>query len=246
VPATSDDPDRVATVDTNAPPRVDALPEIDAPAATPPETSAPTETAPPPIATASQTSPSAVPAPPAIAEAPAAAASGRYAVNLGSYANAANASALVASLKSSGLPAHSDPITVDGKAVQRVRLGPYAQRGEAEAGRLAATRLRSDLNATVVALDGEAEAAPRASVRTPVAAGFAVQLGALKTEADANTLSARARGAGFTAFVERATTEAGPLWRVRVGPELQRARAEQLKTSIAAKLGIDGVVVSHP
>jgi DedD protein len=231
------DPDRVVTIESEVAPRIDAMPESAAPASSP--APAP-DTAPPAPAPAD-----AVPAPIA-APLPASVSSGRYAVNLGSYANGANASALVASLKAAGLAAHADPITLDGKTVQRVRLGPYAQRGEAEAARLAASRVRSDLPAAVVALDGEAEATARAPVRAPVAAGFAVQLGALKSEADANTLSARARGAGFASFVERATTEAGPLWRVRVGPELQRARAEQIKAAIATKLGIDGVIVSHP
>ena len=246
VPA-SDDPGRIVTVEADAAPRVDALPESDQPATAPTVATPGADASPAPVAI--EPVPAAAPREVAPATTPSAASatsSGRYAVNLGSYANAANANALVASLKAAGLPAHGDPISLDGKTVQRVRLGPYAQRGEAEAGRLAATRLRSDISASVVALDGETDAAPRPPVRLPVAAGFAVQLGALKSEADANTLSARARGAGFTAFVERATTEAGPLWRVRVGPELQRARAEQLKASIATKLGIDGVIVSHP
>jgi DedD protein len=235
----AEDPDRVVTVDVVATPRVDALPEELAAApgaasATPP----PAAAAPAPAASTAAT--------PSATSIPAATSSGRYAVNLGSYGNTANASALVAALKAAGLPAHADPIALDGKTVQRVRLGPYAQRGEAEAGRLAATRLRSDLAASVVALDGETEATPRALARTPASGGFAVQLGALKSEADANALRERARSAGFTAFVERVTTEAGALWRVRVGPELQRARADQLKASISAKLGIDGVVVAHP
>lgn len=233
----ANEPDRVVTVEADVTPRVDALPEQGEPA---PQPVAPVAATPAPAPAPTTPPPADTPVRPAPTP------GGRYAVNLGSYANAANASALVASLKAAGLPAHSDAVTLDGRTVQRVRLGPYAQRGEAEAGRLAASRLRADIAATVVAIDAEADAAARAPVRAPVAAGFAVQIGALKSEADANALSARARSAGFTSFVERAATESGPLWRVRVGPELQRARAEQLKASIATKLGIDGMIVSHP
>ena len=84
------------------------------------------------------------------------------------------------------------------------------------------------------------------SVRPAVAAGFAVQIGALKSETDAIALRDRARGAGFTTYVERVNTEAGVLWRVRIGPEIQRANADRIKGEVKAKLQIDGNVVSHP
>lgn len=234
--------DQVVTVETDAPARTDALPEDLAPAAPGPAVDATEAVDAIEVAPAVTPPPAASPAPSTV---PAATPGGGYAVNLGSYGNAGNATALVASLKAAGLPAYVEASTLDGKPVQRVRLGPYAQRGEAEAARLAATRLRADLPAAVVALDVGGAAAP-APVRAAVASGFAVQIGALKTEADANLLRERARAAGFTTYVERTTTDAGPLWRVRVGPELQRANADRLKAAIAQKLQIDGMVVSHP
>jgi DedD protein len=248
-PADADDPNRIVAVDAANVPRVDAQPEGPATATDVPPASS--TTPPPPVATPPAATPAApeaapVASAPAPASTPATTPGGRYVVNLGSYGNAANASALVASLKAAGLPAYAESLQVEGKAVQRVRLGSYAQRGEAEAARLTATRVRTDLSATVVALGTEAGAAAPAPARAPVAAGFAVQIGALKSEPDANTLAARARGAGFTAFVERVVTDDGPLWRVRVGPELQRANAERLKTQVAQKLQIDGMVVTHP
>ncbi|MEZ5544634.1 MAG: SPOR domain-containing protein [Lysobacteraceae bacterium] len=170
---------------------------------------------------------------------------GGYAVNLGSYVNLANADALVAQLKQKNLPAYAEPVQLDGKPAKRVRLGPYAQRGQAESARLSAQLVRKDVPAAVVALDGEASAP--AAAKPAVAAGFAVQIGALKTEEDANQLRNRARAAGFPAYVERAVTGAGVLWRVRVGPELQRANAEKARDEIRAKLNIaDANVVAHP
>lgn len=250
-PAT-DDPNRVATVDVPYTPREDAAPEADAaPAATPqatPPAVTPAASAPAPAASAPTVPAATAPAVAAPVATPMAASpDGRYAVNLGSYANLANARALIASLKAAGLPAYGDDVQSAGNPALRVRLGPFAQRGEAESARLNALRVRKDLPSSVVALDGEpAPTAAATPARPAVAAGFAVQIGALKSEADANTLRNRARSAGFTTYVERVNTEAGALWRVRIGPEIQRANADRIKAEVKAKLQIDGNVVSHP
>jgi cell division septation protein DedD len=85
---------------------------------------------------------------------------------------------------------------------------------------------------------------------TPPAAadtGFAVQLGAFASATEANKLRDRARAAGLRAFVESVRTDKGVLSRVRVGPVLTRAEADQLKTQVVAKLGIgDAIVKPHP
>jgi cell division septation protein DedD len=104
--------------------------------------------------------------------------------------------------------------------------------------------MQRDLPTSIISLDANTNAP--APARSAAAAGFAVQLGALRSEADANLLRERARGAGFPAFVERVNTDAGTLWRVRVGPELDRASAERRRDAIKARLSIDGLVVGHP
>ncbi len=85
-------------------------------------------------------------------------AGGRYVVSLGTYSNAANAQSLVASLKNAQLPAYAEPVTVAGKSETRVRIGPYPQRGDAEAARLKAQQVRKDMSAVVTALDAAAPA----------------------------------------------------------------------------------------
>ena len=89
---------------------------------------------------------------------------------------------------------------------------------------------------------------PPAPAPKPAAAGvgFAVQLGAFSAEAEADKLRDRARAAGFNAFVEQVRTDKGTLNRVRVGPVADRAEADRLKAQLAARLGIDGFVQSHP
>ncbi len=100
-----------------------------------------------------------------------------------------------------------------------------------------------------------AAATPVAAAQKPVDApakpaasgiGFAVQLGAFGNADDASKLRDRARASGFSAFVEQVRTDKGMLNRVRIGPVVSRAEADQLKSQVAAKLGIDGIVRPHP
>ncbi|MCX7033602.1 MAG: SPOR domain-containing protein [Arenimonas sp.] len=273
-PAASDDPNAVATVDQTGQPA--ARVEFD-PAAEPapaPDTGtvqavdaatgmAPAEATPAPApASAPAATPAPVAAPVVAAPAaplPASAAGGRYAVNVGSFSNLDNARALADRLRAAGLPLTSESVDVAGKPAMRLRVGPYGDRTAAEAARL---RVESATGgaATVVALDGSARApatttaatrpaapAPAPSAATASRVGFAVQLGALSSEADANALRDRARAAGFVAFHQRVDTDRGAVWRVRVGPEADRASADRLRESVVAKLGTkDAIVVSHP
>ena len=93
------------------------------------------------------------------------------------------------------------------------------------------------------------EAGKPAAPSSPAATagvGFAVQLGAFGSAAEADKLRDRARSAGFSAFVQQVRTDKGTLSRVRVGPVMSRADADQLKAQVSAKLGISGIVQSHP
>ncbi|MET0655855.1 MAG: SPOR domain-containing protein [Pseudoxanthomonas sp.] len=123
-------------------------------------------------APATPTSSEAVPlgAPAADAMLPPSAAGGNYAVNFGAYATPADADAVIARLKQASLPAFREPATINGKPAFRVRIGPYAERADAEAVRLQAGRIRSDVKAQVVTLDAPtAPAAASASTSQPLA-----------------------------------------------------------------------------
>lgn len=184
-----------------------------------------------------------VPAP-AAEPIPAAAAGGDYVVQLGSYRDAGNARALDEALSADGLPAYLEQAEANGQAVTRLRLGPFASRGDAEAAAIRVRQLRPDLPAQVVAL---AEADPAsAAPRTLPETGFVVQLGAFGKTEDAQALRDRVRKAGFPAFSEGVDTENGRLYRVRVGPEVDKASAERLRARIKAELALDGLVVAFP
>ncbi len=111
-------------------------------------------------------------------------AAGNYAVNFGAYATEADADAVIAHLKKSNLPGFRQQDTINGRPAWRVRIGPYADRAQAELVRLEAGKIRGDVNAQVVVLDADKEpAAPAAAPATPAAApAAAVRSEALPAE----------------------------------------------------------------
>jgi len=97
---------------------------------------------------------------------PASAAGGDYAVHFGSYASADAAQSVVAALEKALLPSYSEAVQLNGKPAWRVRIGPFATQADAEAARLRATQVRSDVNARVVVLDAETAAPTPAPAAT--------------------------------------------------------------------------------
>src|SRR5690606_36017036 len=72
---------------------------------------------------------------------PAASAAGDYAVEFGDFPTLEQADAAVASLRASHLPGYREAATnAAGQAVQRVRIGPFATRADAESARLRASQ----------------------------------------------------------------------------------------------------------
>jgi cell division septation protein DedD len=112
--------------------------------------------------------PAAEPLPAAGVPQSAATAAGNFAVSFGAYATQADADAVLARVKQAALPGFVEPATINGKQAFRVRVGPYADRPQAESARLEAIRIRGDVNAQVVTLDAAATTAPTPSA-TPVA-----------------------------------------------------------------------------
>lgn len=250
--AGSNDADHVATVDVDASkppagPEVAVAPSRPAPAAsivvantsksatssTPPSTKTQT---PSPVAQAVAT-----PLPGGAG----AVANGAYALNLGTYANRANADKLIAKVGKQGYSAHGESTTYQGKPATRVVAGSFVDRAAAEAARL---KLKDALSGVPVALiastSNQTSDAPAAALPANRAGGWAVQLGAFGGEADANTMRDRLRQLGFDGYVDDIPSGNGKLWRVRAGPVSDRAAAEQLKAQIAAKMKISGIIVT--
>ncbi|WMJ68010.1 SPOR domain-containing protein [Stenotrophomonas sp. 24(2023)] len=109
--------------------------------------------------------------PPTVDTSPAVAA-GNYAVTFGAYGSQADADAVIAYLKRSQLPGFTETATINGRPAWRVRVGPYADRAQAEAARLQAVKVRADVKAEVITLDA-APAAPAAAASSTAAAAVA-------------------------------------------------------------------------
>ena len=249
------DPNRVVTVDTHAPPRTDALQDTPgAPAGHAPVAAAPAkpeakpESAKPEPAKPEATKPAAPtpetkPAP----VAPASNSGGRFAVHLGVYADQAHADQLVARLKAQKQPAYAEPTEYQGKPALRVRVGPFADRAAAESARLVIKQAEPKVPSSVVESGEQPKAdAPAASVAGNRPGGWAVQLGAFKSEPEANKLRDRLRNGGVAAFVDRSGTGEGALWRVRAGPYAERSAAEGARATIKSKFASEGIVVTQP
>lgn len=250
-PAGADAPakssDKLVTVDTKAPSTfeapddgkgVAAPPSSTAPAKAPANDArpAPAEPRPAPV----ETKPPVAVAPPAPG--------GRFSVNLGIYADQAHADALVAKLKKLEFPAYSEPTEYQGKSAQRVRVGPFADRAAAESVRLKIKQSEPKVPSSVVeAAEAQPAAdAPATAVAANRAGGWAVQLGAFKSEAEANKLRDRARAISVAAFVDRSGAGDQALWRVRAGPYADRAGAESARATLKQKLQTEGVIVTQP
>lgn len=199
-----------------------------------------------------------------------------YVLNLSAYANASSVDHLVRRVRGFGYPVLTRMITQAGKQLTLVTAGPFDTRTAAEAARLKITQAIPDVPAKLVEGLGHADSAvaaapvaatvkpmatravaasapaPAAPVAAPApavaprAGGFAVQLAALGSEADANALRDKLRAAGFDGFVDTVNVGGKTLWRVRAGPHTQHADAERVRDQIKAKLGIAGNVVSVP
>ncbi len=112
---------------------------------------------------------------------PPSAAAGNYAVNFGAYGSEADADAVIAHLKKSNLPGFRQADTINGRPAWRVRIGPYADRAQAELVRLEAGKVRNDVNAQVVVLNATAENAVAAPTATAAPAASSTATAAVTT-----------------------------------------------------------------
>ncbi|MEI7036949.1 SPOR domain-containing protein [Fulvimonas yonginensis] len=175
------------------------------------------------------------------------AARGSYTLNLSAYSSA-GAQRLIQKVRALGYPVAGQPISQGGKTLTLVTAGPFASRTAAEAARLKITQsipgAPAHLESGASDQHGDVAAAP-SSARAR-AGGFAVQVAAMGSQADANALRDKLRAAGFDGFTDSVRASGRTLWRVRAGPQTQRADAERVRDEIKAKLGLAGNVVNVP
>ena len=172
----------------------------------------------------------AVAADPAPADTSPAVAAGNYAVSFGAYASEADADRVIASLKSAQLAGFREPATINGRQAWRVRVGPYADRALAEAGRLQAVKVRNDVKAEVITLDARADTAVAATPAGPAPAPSAAPAASSAAAAPAgNTVKTESLPAEPVAAAKPEPKPAAPK------PEPKPAPAPKPETAVAAQ-----------
>lgn len=85
---------------------------------------------------------------------------------------------------------------------------------------------------TVVAKDEEPEPASPRLTEKGVPEGWLIQVASLSLEKSAEVLVSRLKSDGYSAYWEVANTAQGERYRVFVGPQIDKSRAEAIKTAI--------------
>jgi DedD protein len=89
-----------------------------------------------------------------------------------------------------------------------------------------------------------AGAADKSAAGKPSA--WVVQVGSFSSQENARVLRDQLRAKGYKAvFMDRDMIDGKPVLRVRIGPELERTRSEQVREKLAREMKLDGVVVSY-
>ena len=76
--------------------------------------------------------------------------------------------------------------------------------------------------------------------------GWVVQVGTFADKGNADRTLARLRASGYDSFIEEVRVSGKTMYRVRVGPEIQRDRAEAHRAGILAKFKLKGQVLKYP
>jgi len=76
---------------------------------------------------------------------------------------------------------------------------------------------------------------------------WVVQVGSFSDQQNANALSTKLMKAGFTAFVEQSSGKKGDVFRVRVGPELSKEKADTVNVKLQKEHKLPhAIVVQYP
>ncbi len=167
----------------------------------------------------------------------------RYLVQVASFSNERNANALADLLKAENLPVLMDVVDRPAGRMYRVRVGPYAKRPDADALVANLRTKMSDLTPRVLDLRPD-ESAPVSTPSDPLVR-WVVQVGSFSNLKSAEDLVAKLRLAGLSAFSEKVTSATGTVYKVRIGPELDREKATELARKVKAEHKLDTFVTTQ-
>ncbi len=100
---------------------------------------------------------------------------------------------------------------------------------------------------TVAKPEPEVVAKPKTVARPKTGlSAWAVQVGSFGSKKNAYALRDKLRKQGFSAFVDTLYNKDTPSFRVRVGPEIKRERADALQARLTKVMKAKPIVVKHP
>jgi len=167
----------------------------------------------------------------------------RYLVQVASFSSEKNAKALAGRLRAEKLSVRIDEIERTAGRLHSVRVGPYAERADADA---AVSKIRAqmnDLSPRIVDLK-PGESAPVSTPSDPLVR-WVVQVGSFNSASSADALVAKLRLSGFTAFSEKVTSAGKTVYKVRIGPEVDRDKVTETLAKVRAVHGLKGFVTTQ-
>ena len=83
-------------------------------------------------------------------------------------------------------------------------------------------------------------------IKTSTVTGWVVQVGSFSQKTNAEKLRDKLRKMGMASFVASGQSNGKTVYRVRVGPEIDRADAEKIQATIKSKTKLKGLVMKYP
>jgi DedD protein len=167
----------------------------------------------------------------------------RYLVQVASFSSEKNADALAGRLRTEKFSVRIDEIERTAGRLHSVRVGPFAERADADA---AVSKIRTqmnDLSPRVLDLK-PGESAPVSTPSDPLVR-WVVQVGSFSSASSADALVAKLRLSGFTTFSETVTTAGKTVYKVRIGPEIDRDKVSETLAKVRAVHGLNGFVTTQ-
>jgi DedD protein len=167
---------------------------------------------------------------------------GRYVVQVASFGAVDNATRLAETLRGYGYSIVLDVVKSDVGTLHRVRVGPFGSESEANT---VVSRLQTqvgDIKPRVMDLQPE-KAAPVTKPSDPLVR-WIVQVGSFSNADNADKLVTRLRLESLTSYKQEVSSSGSTIYRVRVGPFLEREEAIRADQRVLDSMGIDGVVMS--
>lgn len=166
----------------------------------------------------------------------------RYLVQVASFSSEQKANELAARLQAQKLPVLMDVVEREAARFHRVRVGPFAERSEAEALVSRLTAQSKDLSPRILDLRPD-DTTPVSNPSDPLVR-WVVQVGSFSEAKNAEKLVARLRAAGYAVFSQHVSSAAGSVYQVRIGPEIRREDAVALAAKVKAEEKLSGFVMT--